>query len=325
MYTDLTEPELREYRSTQTEPDDFDEFWADTVSSSRAVGGPLSVVAVDTGMRTIEVFDVTFPGFQGEPIRAWLRLPAGATGPLPCVVEYVGYGGGRGLATENLLWASAGFAHFHMDTRGQGSSWSIGDTPDSSASAPQIPGFMTRGIDSRESYYYRRVFTDAVRAIDAVRTLESVDPDHIAVLGGSQGGGISLAVAGLVPGLVAAVPFVPFLCDFPRAVQIHDSDPYNEIVRYLAIHRNDVERTLEVLRYFDGVNFARRATAPAWFSAALMDEICKPSTVFGAFHAYSGPKQIDVFRFNNHEGGGAESLARTVRVLQEVFAAAGTA
>lgn len=321
MYTDLTEEQLRDYRSSQTEPADFDEFWADTLTASRAVGGLPTVVGVDTGMRTIDVFDVTFPGFQGEPIRAWLRLPAGATGPLPCVVEYVGYGGGRGLATENLLWASAGFAHFHVDTRGQGSSWSIGDTADSAASSPQIPGFMTRGIDSRESYYYRRVFTDAVRAIDAVRTLESVDHERIAVLGTSQGGGISLAVAGLVPGLLAAVPMVPFLCDFPRALQVHDSDPYNEIVRYLAIHRNDVARTLDVLSYFDAVNFARRATAPAWFSAALMDEICKPSTVFGAFNAYAGPKTIDVFRFNNHEGGGAESAARIVRVLQDVFAA----
>lgn len=320
MYTDLTEEQLRDYRSSQTEPADFDEFWADTLTASRAVGGLPTVVGVDTGMRTIDVFDVTFPGFQGEPIRAWLRLPAGATGPLPCVVEYVGYGGGRGLATENLLWASAGFAHFHVDTRGQGSSWSIGDTADSAASSPQIPGFMTRGIDSRESYYYRRVFTDAVRAIDAVRTLESVDHERIAVLGTSQGGGISLAVAGLVPGLLAAVPMVPFLCDFPRALQVHDSDPYNEIVRYLAIHRNDVARTLDVLSYFDAVNFARRATAPAWFSAALMDEICKPSTVFGAFNAYAGPKTIDVFRFNNHEGGGAESAARIVRVLQDVFA-----
>lgn len=319
MNTDLTEEELRQYRSSQTEPADFDEFWAGTLAASRAVGGLPTVVRVDTGMRTLDVFDVTFPGFAGEPIRAWLRLPAGATGPLPCVVEYVGYGGGRGLATENLLWASAGFAHFHVDTRGQGSSWSIGDTPDSGGGAPQIPGFMTRGIDSRESYYFRRVFTDAVRAIDAVRTLESVDGDRVAVLGTSQGGGISLAVAGLVPGLAAAVPLVPFLCDFPRALRLHDRDPYNEIVRYLAIHRNDVERTHEVLRYFDGVNFARRATAPAWFSAALMDEICKPSTVFGAFHAYGGPKQIDVFPFNNHEGGGAESAARLLRVLHEVL------
>jgi cephalosporin-C deacetylase len=39
---------------------------------------------------------------------------------------------------------------------------------------------MTRGIETPQTYYYRRVFTDAVRLVDAVRTLPFVDPDRIA-------------------------------------------------------------------------------------------------------------------------------------------------
>lgn len=319
MFVDLPEAELREYRSAQTDPADFDAFWARTIEESRAAGGEVAVEPVETGLRAIEVFDVTFPGYAGEPIKAWLRLPRERSGPLPAVVEFVGYGSGRGRPTESLLWAAAGFAHLHMDTRGQGSTWSPGATPDSAASGPQIPGFMSRGVESRESYYYRRVFTDAVRAIDAARSLPEVDASRVAVLGGSQGGGISLAAAGLVEGLVAVIPLVPFLCDFPRAVTIHDSDPYHELVRYLRTHRERVATVLETLSYFDGVNFARRATAPAWFSAALMDEVCKPSTVFGAFNAYAGPKQIDVWAFNGHEGGGPDSTARALGILHEVF------
>lgn len=319
MFVDLPEAALREYRSSQTDPADFDSFWESTLAESRAAAGEVRVEPVDTGLRTIEVFDVNFPGFAGEPIRAWLRLPRERSGPLPGLVEFVGYGGGRGRPTEGLLWASAGFAHFHMDTRGQGSTGSPGATPDSGAAGPQIPGFMTRGIESRESYYYRRVFTDAVRAVETMRGLDAVDASRVAVVGGSQGGGISLAVAGLVDGLAAVIPFVPFLCDFPRAVTIHDSDPYHELVRYLRTHRERVDTVLGTLAYFDGVNFARRASAPAWFSTGLMDEVCKPSTVFGAFNAYGGPKQIDVWAFNGHEGGGPDSTARAVRILHEVF------
>lgn len=321
MFVDLPEPELRAYRSSQVCPDDFDEFWERTLTQSRAAGEgrPVVVMPVDVGLETLDVFDVTFPGYAGQPVRAWLRMPRVRQGPLPVVVQFVGYGGGRGRAIENLLWSSAGFAHLIVDTRGQGSAWSSGDTPDEGVSGPQFPGFMTRGIDSPETYYYRRVFTDAVRAVDALSSLPSVDTSRVAVHGGSQGGGIALAVGGLVPDLAAVVPYVPFLCDFPRAVTIHDTHPYGEIVSYLAVHREKVERVLETLRYVDGVNFAARATAPAWFSVALMDEICKPSTVFGAYNAYSGPKQIDVWPFNNHEGGGITSDATVLGHLRGVF------
>jgi cephalosporin-C deacetylase len=321
MFVDLPESELREYRSSQVDPADFDGFWADTLAQSRAAAGatPVSVVPVDAGLTTIDVFDVTFPGFDGQPVRAWLRMPRHRDGDLPLLVQYIGYGGGRGRPTENLLFSSAGFAHFYMDTRGQGSSWSAGDTPDLGVTGPSIPGVMTRGIESRETYYYRRLFTDAVRAVEIARELPGVDGSRVAVAGGSQGGATSLAVAGLVPGLAAVIPWVPFLCDLPRALTIHDTDPFNEVVRYLRTHRDRIASVHETLAYFDGVNFARRATAPAWFSAALMDEIVKPSTVFGAYNAYAGPKQIDVWPYNGHEGGGPDSEAEAVGILKQVF------
>ena len=320
MFVDLPEAQLRQYRSDQTDPDDFDEFWQRTLDTSRQADVAISVTPVDCGLTTIDVSDVTFAGYGGQPVRAWLRTPAGAGGPLPTVVEFQGYGGGRGHPYDNLLWASAGFAHLMMDTRGQGSVWGGGDTPDPEGTGPQSPGFMTRGIDSRETYYYRRVFTDAVRAVDLVRTLDIVDRDRIAVSGGSQGGGIALAVAGLVPGLAAVMPRVPFLCDFRRATVITDSDPYKEIGRYLAVHRDRVENVHAVLAYFDGVNFARRATAPAWFSTALMDAVCPPSTVFGAYNAYAGEKRIEVWPYNGHEGGQVYDDERQVAALRALFA-----
>ena len=43
--------------------------------------------------------------------------------------------------------------------------------------------------------------------------------------------------------------------------------------------------------------------APSLFSVALMDEICRPSTVYAAFNEYGGPKEIVEYPFNDHEGG----------------------
>lgn len=319
MFLDLPETELRAYRSAQSDPADFDEFWQRTLAESRAFDLELTVTPVETGLATVQVFDVTFAGYHGQRIRAWLRLPAGAAGPLPAVVQFVGYGGGRGHALENLLWASAGFSHFQMDTRGQGSVWSAGDTADPDGAGPQVPGFMTRGIESRETYYYRRVIADAVRAVEAARSLDVVDASRIAVLGGSQGGGIALATAGLVPDLAAAIAYVPFLCDFRRATVITDNDPYKEVGRYLATHRDRAAQVHETLAYFDGVNFAKRGVAPAWFSTALMDPTCPPSTVFAAFNNYAGDKQITVWPYNGHEGGGVQDDALALGVLREVF------
>jgi cephalosporin-C deacetylase len=301
---DLPLAELQAYAPEVSVPDDFDEFWRSTLADARAVDGPVVVHRMPSPLTTVEVFDMTFPGYAGDPIKAWFLVPAGSTGRLPAVVEYNGYGGGRGLPSERLGWVSCGYAYMFMDTRGQGSAWgSGGDTPDPHGSGPSFCGFMTRGIESPADYYYRRVFTDAVRAIDAVRGLDRVDPERVAVCGGSQGGGITLAAAALSDGLVAAMPDVPFLCDFRRAVGFTENDPYQEVVRYLSIHRGAEDYVFRTLSYFDGVAFAMRASAPALFSVGLLDPICPPSTVYAAYNHYAGPKTIEVYPFNEHEGG----------------------
>lgn len=302
---DMTLDELREYRPIVAEPRDFDTFWVDTIAEARQIGGHPELVATPSPLSEVEVFDMTFPGFGGDPIGAWFMVPRGREGRLPTVVEFNGYGGGRGLPHERLAWVSAGYAYLVMDTRGQGSVWgSGGDTADPHGAGPGVPGFTTRGIENPTDYYYRRVFTDAVRSIDATRLLDRVDPDRIAVCGGSQGGGIALAVAGLVSGLVGAMPEVPFLSHFERAVGLTATDPYHEIVRYLSVHRGSDSQVFETLSYFDGVNFAKRATAPALFSVGLLDPVCPPSTVFASFNHYSASADIEVYPFNEHEGGG---------------------
>lgn len=322
MYSDLPADQLAAYTSSQTRPADFGGFWSDTLAQAQAHPLNLTVTAEPTVLEAVDVYDVVFAGWNGEPVRAWLRVPRGATEPLPCVVEYVGYGGGRGEPHENLLLAGSGFAHLHMDTRGQGASWSKGATADGAGSAgPSIPGVMTRGILDPQTYYYRRLITDAVRAVQAARELAVVDADRVAVMGISQGGAVALATAALCPDLRAVVARVPFLSDFPRALQITDAYPYREICDFLAVHRTEAERAQATLRYFDGVNFAAQATVPAKFTVGLMDAITPPSTVYAAYNAYSGPKQITAWPFNGHEGGGAEDDIAAVRFLREMTAA----
>ncbi|NNM84669.1 MAG: prolyl oligopeptidase family serine peptidase [Phycisphaerales bacterium] len=304
---DMPLEQLKQYVVTEAAPPDFDVFWQGSLSDSAKFdllpqftpfGGDI--------YRQVRVWDVSFSGFMGQRIKGWLLLPPDRGAKYPCVVSYVGYTGGRGLPVEHLALPVAGIGCFVMDTRGQGcSSGSTGDTPDEGVCGPQRPGFMTRGIESRESYFYRRVFTDAVRAVEAAAAHPEVDSARIGVAGASQGGGISIATAALSPRVKLLMADVAFLCHYQRAVTLVDTSPYNEISHYLKAHRHRVDMVFNTLAYFDGIHFAPRIKARALFSVALMDDTCPPSTGFAVYNRITAPKEMKVYPFNNHEGGGA--------------------
>ncbi|MFD5203652.1 acetylxylan esterase [Streptomyces sp. NPDC058375] len=300
----MPEAELRRYTGTGTEPADFDAFWHHTLQEARRHPIGLTAQPVATGLTTITTHDITFAGWGGHPVRGWLHTPAGTSGALPAVVEYIGYNGGRGLPIEKLLWASAGYAHLVMDSRAQGAGWSAGETADPIGSGPSVGGNATRGILSPQDYYYRRLITDAVRAVDAAQQLSRVDPDRIVTAGHSQGGGLALVAASLVPEVAGVVAREPFLCDLARGATLCDEAPFADIARFLRVHPDKEQQVLQTLAYVDAVNHARRGTAPAWISVALMDTICPPSGIYAAHHHWSGPKELSVWRYGDHEGGG---------------------
>jgi cephalosporin-C deacetylase len=178
---------------------------------------------------------------------------------------------------------------------------------------------MTRGILSPRTYYYRRLITDAVRAVETARAHPAVDASQIAVGGGSQGGGLTLALSGLEAALNGIMPEVPFMCQYRRATQITDGFPYKEIGEYCKTHRDQIDQVFNTLSYFDGLNFAARAKAPALFSVGLMDDICPPSTVFAAYNHYAGPKRICIYEYNQHDGGGSHHTQERIKFLQGIW------
>jgi cephalosporin-C deacetylase len=317
MLFDMPLEKLKTYLPPREEPPDFDDFWRQTLQETWQHPLDAAFERVDYGLCTVEAFDVTYNGYGGQPIKGWLLLPRERQEPLPCVVEYIGYGGGRGFPLDWLLWSSVGYAHLVMDTRGQGSAWRQGDTPDPEpeGSNPHYPGFMTRGVLDPRTYYYRRVFTDGVRAVEAAQAHPAVDPERIAISGGSQGGGIAVAISGLSPSVRVTMPDVPFLCHYRRATEMTDAAPYSEIAKYCLTHRDKIDAVFNTLSYFDGVNFAARSDAHALYSVALMDLVCPPSTVFAAYNHHAGPKEIRVWRYNNHEGGGTYQAVEKVKFL----------
>jgi len=343
-FFDLPLAQLIAYKPERTEQPDFDAFWASTLATARQFPLDPRFDPLPSPMALFEMFDVTFNGYGGAPIKGWLILPKQRSGPLPCVVQYLGYGSGRGYVTEWIFWAAAGYAAFIMDNRGQSAYWR-GDTADPEPNlAPHYAGFLTQGILDPHTYFYRRLFTDAARAVevaashpavnadriaiagtnsqktDTIYINPAVNADRIAIAGGSQGGGIGLAAGALSPVVSAMLIDVPFLCHFNVAAGLATRGPYPELAGYCSVQRDSVDTVFRTLSYFDGVNFAARGKATALFSVGLMDETCPPRTVFAAYNHYAGEKDIRVYAYNNHEGGGARHDREKLAFLNTLWA-----
>ncbi|MBO0770185.1 MAG: acetylxylan esterase [Actinobacteria bacterium] len=303
---DLSLEQLASHAVTATEPADLDGWWARRLAQARSAAAPPVVTEYQAAAYgPLRVYDVEFSGDRGDRVRGWYLLPPGAAGePLPLVVKFVGYGGGRGLPVEHALLPAAGYATFVMDVRGQGGRWTVGATGDPAAgpgAGPELSTVMTRGLARPEDYYYARLFTDAVRAVETAAALDLADRSRIAVSGASQGGALALATAALLGEVVAVCHAdVPFLCDIARAVTLAPEPPYTEIAEFLANHTGLVDTALDTLRYVDCALLARRITADCLLSAGLMDPVCPPSTVFAAYNAIRSRKQIAVSQFGTH-------------------------
>lgn len=157
------------------EPESFDLFWSRTLAAHRDIEVAPLLAPASTRSRDVVAESVTFAGFEGRPVPGRLLTPADAGGPLPGVVEL--RPAGRVAAREMEPLAAVGFVHLVVE----------------------LPA------DDLDDPYNRGVFTDAVRAVQALRTVTSVDPSRVAVLGTGPVAAAAVAAAGLLPDLACAL------------------------------------------------------------------------------------------------------------------------
>lgn len=305
MWFDLQQSELADYRTAAVAPEDLAEFWTGQLQLADDASVPTRLEPYKPALfDNVQIFDVTFSGAHGHPIRGWFIRPnvAGAK-RIPVIVKFIGYGGGRGMPEDHLLWPSVGYAVLVMDSRGQAGRdmGATGDPMTVAEAGPQVAGVLTRGLSAPQSYYYTRMWTDAARAVDVAAELAGIDPARVGVTGSSQGGALSIAAAALNPKVAWLSPEVPFMCDVARAITITDAPPYSEIAEYLAWHTDEVESARRTLSYVDCAVLARRITAPSLTAVGLMDTVCPPSTVYAAHNAMQGEKQIMAYEFMGHQ------------------------
>jgi cephalosporin-C deacetylase len=293
---DMPIEQLRQYKPSLYREEDFEEYWDSTISD--AIKQPLNaeLIPYDLPLGKLQVYAVRFDGFQGGRIAGWDIRPQ-SDGRFPGVCCYHGYSL-RGVRPADLVWIAAqGICVLSMDTRGQNN-----QSQDTSITAEgNYIGWMTRGIRDPQTYYYRYVYADAVRALELLARREEVDENRLAVTGISQGGGISLAVAALSDRPMLAMPDIPYLCDFRRAINVATVSPYTEIPGFLKLFPNLYDTTMRTLSYCDNLNLASWIKCRTVISNCLWDDICPPSTIFGVYHHITAEKHMEIYPFHKHD------------------------
>lgn len=300
LQVDMPLEELERYHPDLTAESDFDYFWQCSLEEAREQPLNVSLSRVeDYPVPEVEVFKIGFDGWRSGRCAGWYLRPSkmDGDGSLPGLVSYHGYSGNKGQAHQYLFWAMQGYAVLSLDVRGQSGESSDGNVYDTG----HVTGWMTQGIMDAESYYYRAVYLDCVRAADAIAAQPEVDAGRLAAIGVSQGGGLALAATALSGRFALAMPDVPYLCHYRRALQIAQQGPYLELANYFRLYPEREDATFRTLSYFDNLNLARRIQCPVMMSVGLQDLICPPSSIYGTFNHIASEKKMAVYPYHGHE------------------------
>lgn len=155
-----------------------------------------------------------------------------------------------------------------------------------------LNGYPTFGLDSRERYYYRRVYTGTLRANDFLTSLPQWDGRGLGVTGGSQGGALAIVTAGLDRRVTRLAAYYPALSDLTGYLNGR-AGGWPHMFRATEgpnVHRDDAK--IATSRYYDVVNFARRVTAPGLYSWGYNDETCPPTSMYAAYNVITASKRL---------------------------------
>jgi len=270
-------------------PDDFDAFWNEQKSLLSAIPLNVRLTPVASPLAGVECFDLQADGWNG-PLSGYLAMPKGAIpGTLPAIIVPHGAGVRGSVLLTAAKWAHTGFLALDFNANGLPNGKS--DQFYADLAAGELRLYYLKGRESRETSFFRTLFLRVVRACDAVTSQKEWNGRTLVVHGISQGGGQAIAAAALDPRVTFFCALVPAICDHSGSRADRVNGWPNLVPSDKQTNQPD-ENVLQAARYFDGVNLASRAKAPALFTVGFVDFRCAPTSVYAAYNAVPGQKQI---------------------------------
>lgn len=302
MQFDLPLEQLKEYKGVSPKPADFDAFWDKALSEIPENGADYVLEKSDLKVPGLSCYHLYFHAEDGSIIHCRFARPENIHAPAPALLRFHGYAGANQGFHELITYALMGFNVLYMDCRGQGGrSEDLGEVKGTT-----YKGLIIRGLEEGpDKLYYKRVYLDTVRCARILMSMDGVDKNRVGVMGGSQGGALSLACAALEPRIRFVCASAPFLCDFKRVIELGlMQDAYEELGWHFRVrdprHENE-ESFLNTLSYIDIANLAPRIKADVYWKVGLCDTVCPPSTQFAAYNRIKSKKSILIYPEFAHE------------------------
>ena len=279
-------------------PQDFDAFWKSNLEEARKT--PLHVDCEKVEKYCTDETDMYLLKIKYDrrhSIYAYLSKPK-KEGKYPVVLCPPG----AGIKTikepmRNLYYAKNGFIRLEMEIHGLNPEMTEEQFKEITTAFDYENGYLTNGLDDRDNYYMKHVYVACVRAIDYLCSLPEWDGRNVFVQGGSQGGALSLITAALDPRVTACVANHPALSDMAGYAEVGRAGGYPHFVR-----ENQMLTTekINILQYYDVVNFARRIQCPVYLTWGFNDNTCPPTTSYIVWNLISAPKESLITPINEH-------------------------
>ena len=256
--------------SDQDKQPDFDAFWENTLAQLAAVDmKPEYTLLKDHSNDVRKAYRVDMKSFGNETISGLLYVPV-AEGKYPAMISYMGYGSDVYYPDPSH---NPEMIEFQLCIRNQAFNRLPGEKDD----------WCVRGLENKDTYYYRGAFADAVRAVDFICSLPKTDLSHVYANGESQGGALTLVAASLDHRIKAIAPSAPFLNDYKDYFALTHW-PAEPILKAAAEKGMPEEELYKVLSYFDVKNFTDRIQCPVIMAIGLQDTVCPPHTNFAGYN-----------------------------------------